>query len=181
MLQRIEDAGYTLLAMTNLSTTLFRMERGVYELRPEKMDLAAVARKVLAGFAETAEMRGVGLRLLVDGRDDSPSHPLDGRGTALPLHARQPRGNALDASPGGRTFWYPSGSAEGGGASTSSTGRRVAPELQGRFFEKYATAGKARGTGLGTYSARLIARAHGGDIEMKCGAGTVEVSVFLPA
>jgi signal transduction histidine kinase len=34
---------------------------------------------------------------------------------------------------------------------------------------------------LGTYSARLIARAHGGDIEMKSGSGTVEVSVFLPA
>jgi CheY-like chemotaxis protein len=60
MLRRIEDAGYTLMAMVNLSTTLFRMERGSYELRPEDMDLAAVTGKVLAGFAETAAMRRSG-------------------------------------------------------------------------------------------------------------------------
>lgn len=36
-----------------------------------------------------------------------------------------------------------------------------------RFFEKYASEGKAHGTGLGTHSARLIARAHGGDISME--------------
>lgn len=32
------------------------------------------------------------------------------------------------------------------------------------FFDRYATYGKKYGTGLGTYSARLIASASGGDI-----------------
>ena len=57
----------------------------------------------------------------------------------------------------------------------------VPESVRERFFEKYATAGKARGTGLGTYSARLIALSHGGDIAMATDdAGTV-VTVRLPA
>ena len=40
----------------------------------------------------------------------------------------------------------------------------VPPHIRARLFEKHVTAGKARGTGLGAYSARLIARAFGGDV-----------------
>src|SRR6185295_20378975 len=36
--------------------------------------------------------------------------------------------------------------------------------VKANFFEKYRTAGKTGGTGLGTYSARLMARTQGGDI-----------------
>lgn len=182
MLGRIEDAGYMLMAMINLSTTLFRMERGNFELAPADMDLAAVARKVLAGFSETAEMRRIGLKLLVDGREEDTRVPF--RGEELLCHSMLANlvGNALDASPRREDVLVSLGARPEGGVRIDIVNRGdVAPELQGRFFEKYATAGKARGTGLGTYSARLIARAHGGDIEMKCGAGTVEVSVFLPA
>jgi signal transduction histidine kinase len=42
----------------------------------------------------------------------------------------------------------------------------VPAEIADRFFEKYATYGKSGGTGLGTYSALLIAKAHGGSIAM---------------
>src|SRR5207244_10546541 len=43
----------------------------------------------------------------------------------------------------------------------------VPAQVHSRFFEKYATAGKDAGTGLGTYSARLMARVQGGDVTMK--------------
>lgn len=179
MLGRIEDAGYTLLAMINLSTTLFRMERGSYELAPEDMDLAAVARKVLAGFSETAEMRRIDLRLLVDGREEDARVPF--RGEELLCHSMLANlvGNALDASPRGGTVRVRMESSEGVRIDIVNAGD-VPPRLRERFFEKYATAGKSRGTGLGTYSARLIARAHGGDIAMACGGGEVTVSVRLP-
>lgn len=182
MLRRIEDAGYTLMAMANLSTALFRMERGNYELRPEGVDLAAVARKVLAGFAETAGMRRIGLKLLVDGRE--PGAPFPWQGEELLCHSMLANlvGNALDASPRGAEVRVQVARRPEGGVRIDIINRgEVPPELGGRFFEKYATAGKTRGTGLGTYSARLIAQAHGGDIEMKSEGGTVTVSVDLPA
>ena len=57
----------------------------------------------------------------------------------------------------------------------------VPGEIQTRFFEKYVTAGKPYGTGLGTYSAKMMAEAQNGDIQMKTSAreGT-SVRVRLP-
>jgi CheY-like chemotaxis protein len=43
----------------------------------------------------------------------------------------------------------------------------VPPAIRPHFFQKYATLGKASGTGLGTYSARLMARVQDGDIAMR--------------
>jgi CheY-like chemotaxis protein len=179
MLRRIEDAGYTLLAMINLSTTLLRMERGSYDLCPEDMDLAAVARKVLAGFVETAAMRRIELKLVP--ADQDAVVPF--RGEELLCHSMLCNliGNALDASPKGETVQVFLKSEDGGLRVDIVNRGQVPPELEGRFFEKYATCGKTRGTGLGTYSARLIARAHGGDIFMESKNGRVTVSVWLPS
>ena len=42
----------------------------------------------------------------------------------------------------------------------------VPEDMRPRFFQKYATAGKASGLGLGTYSASLLARVQGGKITL---------------
>jgi len=60
----------------------------------------------------------------------------------------------------------------------------IPKEIRDRLFEKYATAGKLHGTGLGAYSARLVAQAHGGTIEAdssKPGRTTVRVTLPDPA
>ncbi len=57
----------------------------------------------------------------------------------------------------------------------------VPEEIRDRFFEKYATAGKRFGTGLGTYSAQLITEAHGGHIRLATSeADGTTVTVELP-
>ncbi len=57
----------------------------------------------------------------------------------------------------------------------------VPEEMRECFFDKFATAGKTQGTGLGTYSARLVATLHGGDISLHTSEehGTT-VTVRLP-
>lgn len=59
--------------------------------------------------------------------------------------------------------------------------RPVPVEIRACFFEKYTTAGKIGGTGLGTYSAAIMTRAMGGKIEMSTSdeEGTT-VTVRLP-
>jgi signal transduction histidine kinase len=43
----------------------------------------------------------------------------------------------------------------------------VPPKVRAHFFEKYITAGKPQGTGLGTYSALLLTRVQNGELRME--------------
>lgn len=52
--------------------------------------------------------------------------------------------------------------------------------IQERLFQKYATSGKFNGNGLGLYSAKLIAKAHGGDISYHPQEGETTFRVSIP-
>ena len=52
--------------------------------------------------------------------------------------------------------------------------------IRERFFDKYATAGKSDGTGLGTYSAWLMARIQGGSLAMHTGDWQNKFSRTVP-
>ncbi|MDO8810731.1 MAG: ATP-binding protein, partial [Gallionella sp.] len=58
----------------------------------------------------------------------------------------------------------------------------VPKEIRDRFFDKFVTAGKPGGTGIGTYSAKLIAETQQGMISMNTSDenDTTTVSVMLP-
>ncbi|QYJ79214.1 ATP-binding response regulator [Shewanella acanthi] len=60
---------------------------------------------------------------------------------------------------------------------------KIPESIRERFWEKYATEGKRDGTGIGTYAARLFARAQGGDTRLKVdeAKGMTLVEVRLPA
>ncbi|GFK92905.1 Alkaline phosphatase synthesis sensor protein PhoR [Fundidesulfovibrio magnetotacticus] len=56
----------------------------------------------------------------------------------------------------------------------------VPGDIRERFFGKFVTSGKKGGTGLGAYSARIMARAMGGDVELDCSRpGRTTVTVLL--
>ena len=58
----------------------------------------------------------------------------------------------------------------------------VPKDIQESFFEKYATAGKNRGTGIGTYSAKLIAETLDGKISMTSSkAKGTNIFIHLPS
>ncbi len=183
MLLRIEDAGYTLLSMINLSTTIFKMEHGTYQLTPEPMDLASLMRKLFGSLEDTAQLRDIQLQLRIQDQDALPEDAFPFKCEELLCHSMFSNllGNALDASPAGTNITVQiERTAQKNVSIAISNQGEVPVEIQERFFEKYATAGKSRGTGLGTYSARLIANAHGGDISMQSKDGLVCVRVLLP-
>ena len=56
----------------------------------------------------------------------------------------------------------------------------VPTEICDKFFDKYTTLGKSGGTGLGTYSAKLMAEIQGGSIQFETSAETgTTVTVLL--
>lgn len=87
--------------------------------------------------------------------------------------------NAVEASPEGDRITI--SLTNGDSAVISIHNKGTVPEdVRDRFFEKYATSGKTGGTGLGTYSAKLIAETLGGRIgfDSSEGNGTTVTVVF---
>ena len=58
----------------------------------------------------------------------------------------------------------------------------VPADIRTHFFEKFVTSGKQGGSGLGTYSAKLLSEAQGGTIALEVSdtANTTTVTVTLP-
>jgi signal transduction histidine kinase len=183
MLALIEDAGYTILSMVNLSAALYKIERGQYELEPAVVDLVPIVRKLLACHADTAERRQIELELLLDRHPAGPEDVCLVSGEELLCYSMLANlvANAVEASPKGARVTVAMNS-EGGTARVVISNQGAVPEsIRDRFFEKYVTAGKPKGTGLGAYSARRIAQAHGGDIAMATDGTGTTITVSLPA
>jgi signal transduction histidine kinase len=58
----------------------------------------------------------------------------------------------------------------------------VPKELRANFFDKFATSGKKGGSGIGTYSAQMLAKAQNGRIAMETSdeRNRTELTVTLP-
>ena len=88
--------------------------------------------------------------------------------------------NALEASPAGCPIRIQMTRNSGSIVRIENHGET--PEaIRPRFFDKYVTSGKEKGTGLGTYSAALIARTQGAKIELDAGTpGMTAIAIQWP-
>jgi len=149
--------------MVNLSLDLYKMEQGSYIFRPDAVDLPDLVGKVLADVRMHAASKQVRLEV------DTASVPYAWAEELLcySLLANLLK-NAVEASPEGGVVSLRAQAGAGDTVVVHLHNRGVVPEsIRGSFFQKYATLGKASGTGLGTYSARLMARVQDGDIAMR--------------
>ncbi len=182
-LRMLAEAGYRMLRMINVSLDVYKMETGRYRFNPEDVDLLDVARSLVGEMRHQAEVLEVPLRLLLDGREPGDGDSLVVQGEELLLYSMLGNivENAMEASPTGQEVTV-SMRAEGDRAVVEVHNMGAVPEqVRDCFFEKYATHGKSSGTGLGTYSAKLIVDTHAGDIDFTTSEseGTT-VTVRLP-
>jgi signal transduction histidine kinase len=87
--------------------------------------------------------------------------------------------NAVEASPDGESIAVSLSNSSPRAVRVRNSGE-VPDSIRDRFFEKYVTSGKERGTGLGTYSAKLIAETQGGGIRLDSsepGCTTIEIQL----
>ncbi len=167
MLNLMQHAGYRMLNMINQSLDLYRMERGVYELSPARVDLLPIVDNIAGELHGVIESRRLALSVTVRGRPRQEGDVFEVRGEEMLLYTMLSNlvKNALEASPEGARVTVTMREGQTLDVAVGNAGT-VPAEIRPRFFEKFATAGKKDGTGLGTYGARLIAETHGAKIAM---------------
>jgi signal transduction histidine kinase len=182
MLDDMRQAVNTGMDLISRSLDLYKMETGAYEYAPADVDILSVCRRVADDLSELAAQRGVAVKASFG------DEPL-ACGDALILSVEENLfyavlanlvKNGIEASaPGETVSMRMTADSE---FFVAVHNRAPVPEaVRAHFFDKYATAGKRTGTGLGTYSARLMVEVMGGRIDMDSSEerGTT-VTVALP-
>lgn len=183
MLHDIRSCGLKMLDMINGSLTLYKIERGTYQLRPEYFDLAGELRELLREVAGKAAPRQVRILLLHQGETLGEMDPFIVYGEKLLCYTLFANlvNNAIEASPENGQVTIDLQQAADRWLIAVHNDGEVPEAIRQRFFEKYATHGKLHGTGIGTYSALMVARAHGGTLRLATGAATgTTLTVELP-
>lgn len=176
MLTLVAMAGRRMLQQINDSLELYKIEDGSYTPQAVSCDPAKLIRDNNALLTAGNPANAPSLRLVEEGpiRLRTDCRLLD---IVLCNLLR----NALEASDAGSPVLARLSVKDGMCVIAITNNRPVPQAVRERFFEKYATEGKSGGTGLGTYSARLMTRALGGAIAMETGEETgTTVTVRLP-
>ncbi len=181
-LKMIEKAGFRMLDMINISLDLFKMERKLYQLSPGTVDVAHIIKRVRTDLQSIIRTKGITVKVL---KGDSPLEENDSfnvTGEDLLLYSMLANliKNALEASPKHEDITIRFDQAEWLKISIKNKGL-VPKEIRKTFFDKYVSSGKSKGTGLGTYSAKLIAEAVGGSISLNTSQELyTSIEILLP-
>lgn len=178
MLATIEGAGQDMMQLITGSLDLYKMERGTYGLRPAPVDALRVLDRIVNENRAVIRAKGVNVGMdVVTGGDSFPVIAEERLFRSMLANLML---NALTASPEGGTLSVELAQGDDIGITIRNQGE-VPADLRETFFDKYSRAPWSHGIGLGTYSARLIARTHGGDIGVDTSVpGETSVTVTLP-
>lgn len=180
-LDHIRQYTKRMLSMLESSLALMRIEQGTFELDPHDVDIAALVHGAWTGLTSLTKAKQLQLKFSGDGSvDNRGTFLIPGDEMLLATMLENLLKNAAEASPEDSTVEVSLERAAEVAVRVHNHG--AVPEIiRANFFDKFATSGKRHGTGLGTYSAQLVARAHKGRIGMETSeeSGTT-VTVYLP-
>ncbi len=182
MVDKIRHSGFVLLNLVNLDLQLYNMERGLYMFRPGEVEVPKMLQRLAGHIESLRATRSISLEMTLAGSPFISDSSLVIRGEELLLHSMlfNLLVNAIEASPHNGTVAVDARQEQDCVITIHNMGA-VPVAIRDRFFGKYVTAGKETGTGLGTYSAMLIAKTHGGSIEMQTSEETgTRITIRLP-
>nr|WP_239057196.1 ATP-binding protein [Desulfovibrio sp. JC010] len=166
ILEYIQTSGYKLLNMINLSLDLYKMETGTYEYRPAVADIYSTVHSVLKDLVELSNYKKIVFKMQFDGKDVGGDFSFNVRCDEFLTYSLLSNllKNAVEASPANEAITFAVSRTAGKILLRIHNMGEIPEDIRDTFFEKYVTAEKSGGTGLGTYSARLITETMGGSI-----------------
>jgi signal transduction histidine kinase len=144
--------------MINMSLILYQMEQGVYAYAPGEVDIAATIRTIEKELAKLMRISKVSLSVCNRLPEAGHSEVIPGDRLLCYSMFSNLIKNAIEAAPRGSTISLTMEASGDGFYEIAVHNFGMIPEeVRESFARKFATSGKRYGTGLGAYSARLIA------------------------
>jgi signal transduction histidine kinase len=153
--------------MQGILDEFLNFSRPLVPLAQERVDLVALCDQVIALHEGAAAERGLELSLRAERPAAAHCDPRKIKQVLINLIQ-----NAIEASPPGAPIFVDVANGGAGGARVAviDRGAGPSPEIAARLFEAGVTT-KPNGSGLGLTVARALARQHGGELELRAGAG----------
>ncbi len=184
IIKYIEQSAYSVLNMVHLSLDLYKMEHGTYEYNPNPVDLVPLLQRVIKEMASELFSRGINVALSLQGEPVEASSALRVFGDELLCYSmfNNLLKNAMEAAQAQTTVQIELALLEDRVTIAITNDGVVPADIRNTFFDKFTTSGKPGGTGLGTFSAQLIATTQQGSIAMSTSdaQGTTTLTVNLP-
>lgn len=158
-------SAHRIMEMIHRSLDLYKMERGTYQPVMARVNLIKIVCEVLATLKSSAAIKKIACRVLLEQQPVNQNDVVEVLGEEhmfFSIFSNLIK-NAIEASPEGQEITVAFSALPQLSISINNVGA-IPAQIRPRFFEKYVTQGKEGGTGLGTFSARLMARTLGGDI-----------------
>jgi len=168
LVEAIEDSGYRMLRMIDSSLDLFKMETGKYEYDPKSVNILPVIEQIKMHNSNKISTKKLVISIEVDGIQAVAGQDFTVQSEERLLYSLLSNLilNAIEASPQGKDVLVELATASQKNIAIRNKGA-VPVGVRDHFFDKYKTHGKTFGTGLGTYSAKLLADTMGYDIKMQ--------------
>ena len=161
----IEETGFRMLNMINRSLDLFRMESGYYEFNPHPFNVFDILKSVMSELQTEISTKKIAVDIRLNGGVAPSGACVYVMVESLLTHSMFANliKNAIEASQNEGNITILICVTKEVVVSITNAGE-VPMQIRSTFFDKFITAGKFKGTGLGTYSAALIAKTQRGSL-----------------
>jgi len=168
-LQMIIDSGRSVLNMVNLSLTIYQIEQGTYEPTQEYFDVLKLIRQCKTENEAIWKSKDIEIIISTNGFESEDPDPITVAGEEFLAYSVVSNllQNAFEAAPEREVVQIDITNAESYILFSVHNQGEVPENIRDTFFDKYTTSGKKKGTGLGTYSAKILAEAQGWGISME--------------
>jgi len=181
-IRMVEETALQVLDMINLSNELFKIETGRYVLTPQVIKVPQIIRRIAELLRRTFAVKNLTIAVATPhGVSDDVLLALGDSMLCYSLFQNLIK-NACEAAPDNSNVTITIHAGAPMRITLENQGT-VPAAIRDTFFEKFATAGKQGGTGLGTYSAKLLVEAQNGTIAMETSdeKNLTRITLTLPA
>ncbi|WP_163134477.1 hybrid sensor histidine kinase/response regulator [Agarivorans sp. Alg241-V36] len=178
----IDELSMQLLNMINLSTELYKIEQGRFELKAKPFSVHLMLKKMLTVVRKTFSTKQ--LLMYLEPEEEDPGNEvlaLGDQSLSYSLFFNLLK-NACEAAPSRSRVSVSINVVDQKVQVTTENVGAVPDAIRENFWEKYVTSGKDTGTGLGTYSVSLLSDAQNGEVSMRTSDkdNTTTITVALP-